>query len=100
MEAPGAVSLLLKVAWKPCSLYPCLNGGAHLLIELEPCRETLCILVLQTKEPHLPQSDCLHNLRAHHFFLNVTQLLTGVNCVKLFVKTVLHDILVSGQVLT
>lgn len=35
----------------------------HLLVEFEPCRETLCILVLESKVPNLPQTNSLNNLK-------------------------------------
>lgn len=36
---------------------------AHLFIELEPCRETLRVLVLESKVPNLPQPDGLNDLK-------------------------------------
>ena len=34
----------------------------YLLVELEPGGEALLVHVLESKEPHLPQTDGLHHL--------------------------------------
>lgn len=33
------------------------------LIELQPCREALAVLILQSKVPDLSESNCFHNLQ-------------------------------------
>jgi len=35
---------------------------AYLLVQLNPCKVAFAVYVLETEEPHLPQTDCLHNL--------------------------------------
>lgn len=37
---------------------------AHLLVELQPCGETLCVLILESEVPNLPQANGLNNLEA------------------------------------
>lgn len=38
--------------------------STHLLVEFQPCGETLCVLILESKVPNLPQANSLNNLQA------------------------------------
>ena len=73
---PRFASLHILHSWAKSSRRvnsKCGSGTSnYLLVEFQPSRETLSVLVLQTKKPNFPQTDSFHHLKSktenNHWF--------------------------------